>query len=211
MTPLTRWQESFRRANADRLAEFALQALPGPFIPWSNVAMRPAGLLLVLNDIWFNRRTQVVECGGGMSTIYIARLLKQLGEGRLTSVEHDPTWGDRLRAQLTREGLQEQATVVHAPLTTGPSPWYDTDCIPRVKNIDLLIVDGPIANTAALGQARYPALPHFRPDLIPGATVVLDDILREGEQAVLRRWTEEFNVRLSPKRINGAIAIGQMT
>ena len=34
----------------------------------------------------------------------------------------------------------------------------------------------------------------LRERLVPGATVVLDDIERPGEQEVLRRWEDEFGL-----------------
>ena len=45
-----------------------------------------------------------------------------------------------------------------------------------------------------MGTARAPALPVLWDRLAPGATVVLDDIERPGEQEVLRRWEGEFDV-----------------
>ena len=35
-------------------------------------------------------RHDVVECGSGLSTILIARRLRELGAGRVHSLEHDP-------------------------------------------------------------------------------------------------------------------------
>lgn len=59
--------------------------------------MRPAGLVTMLNDIWFRDiwfrdiwfRTPAlaVELGSGVSTIVTARLLRQLGTGQLLAVE----------------------------------------------------------------------------------------------------------------------------
>ncbi|MGH9270032.1 MAG: class I SAM-dependent methyltransferase, partial [Ilumatobacteraceae bacterium] len=52
----------------------------------------------------------------------------------------------------------------------------------------------PPAFAPGSGHARYPALPALRDRLLPGATVVLDDIERSGEQEVLRRWEDEFGL-----------------
>jgi len=44
------------------------------------------------------------------------------------------------------------------------------------------------------GLARHPALGVLRDRLVPGATVVLDDVERPGEQEVVRRWEDEFGL-----------------
>lgn len=207
---LTQMRDGRRRDRFDRLAQHALTALPGPFLPWSDFAMRPGGVLTVLNDIWLNDRQTVVECGGGVSTLYIGRLLRQRAHGTLVTVEHDESWSARLRAQVAREGLEDVVTVVHAPLTGHVSggEWYDAAKIPPVRDVDLLLIDGPPAYDARRAQSRYGALPHFFSALAPGATVVLDDVLRPGEQAVSQRWREEYGLELELRPTAGAIGVG---
>ena len=81
------------------------------------------------------------------------------------------------------------------PPGTGELAWYDEAAIDAtVDVIDLLVVDGPPAFDAGFGLARHRALPALRDRLVPGATVVLDDIERPGEQEVLRRWEDEFGL-----------------
>ncbi len=204
---LSRLAEGIHRQNFDRFAEHALSALPGPFLPWSRFAMRPGGILAVLNDVWLHDRQTIVECGAGISTVYTGRLLKQRGYGALVSIEHDELWFSRLRQVVDAEELP--VTVVHAPLTVrAHGAWYDTSRIPRQDEVDLLVVDGPPANHRAIREARYPALPHFAPVLVPGATVILDDILRRGETIVADRWEREFGLTMERRRIEGAVAIG---
>jgi len=50
------------------------------------------------------------------------RLAQRGAEAHVHSLEHDPGWAERTRDALTAEGLQEWATVTHAPLRDG---WYD--------------------------------------------------------------------------------------
>lgn len=160
----------------------------GGYLPWNTGAMRPAGLVLVCNDIMYADRTHVVECGSGASTVLLARLLRQRGAGTLTAVEHDAGWAARVRDLLDREGLGDVATVLHAPLT-GEPPWYDHAALESLPAaVDLLVVDGPPAYEPADALARLPALAFFAPRLAPGATVFLDDVDRPGEQQVLAEW-----------------------
>jgi predicted O-methyltransferase YrrM len=108
--------------HRDTIAMSALAALDVGYAPWSSMAMRPQGLLTVLNDIAVNGRRHVVECGGGISTMYIAKLLATYGNGHLHTVEHDETWADVLREMLHRQTLEEYCTVTVAPLEPVDSP-----------------------------------------------------------------------------------------
>lgn len=180
---------------------------PGHYLPWSTGAMRPAGLVTLLNDVWLRTPSLIVELGSGLSTILIARLLRQLGQGRLLAVEHDEVWAIRIQRQLDREGLADVADVVRAPLrphvrSWGGSEWYDDHAIVAAVDrslIDLLVVDGPPAWQLGSERARYPALGSLASSLAAGATVVLDDVERAGEQDVIARWEREhglvFDVR----------------
>jgi hypothetical protein len=160
----------------------------GGYLPWSTGAMRPAGLVMVCNEIMYANRTTIVECGSGVSTVVLARLLRQRGRGTLVAVEHDAGWAARVGELLTAEGLDGVARVVHAPLS-GVAPWYDHDVLEALPTaIDLLVVDGPPAHAAGEGLRRAPALEFFDPRLAPGATVVLDDVDRPGERDVLAGW-----------------------
>ena len=194
--------EGSGRGFGEARALFALAALPGPYLPWGSGAMRPAGLVAVCNDIVLHDRRRVVELGAGVSTVMLARLFGQLGGGvgrRLVAVEHDPTWRAWVIGRLAMEGAEADVIVVEAPLSrtpgTGELAWYDEAAIDAtVDVIDLLVVDGPPAFDAGFGLARHRALPALRDRLVPGATVVLDDIERPGEQEVLRRWEDEFGL-----------------
>jgi predicted O-methyltransferase YrrM len=187
-------------SNVD--ASFALRALPGPYLPWGSGSMRPAGLVEVCNDVVLNDRGNIVELGSGVSTVMLARLLAQLGgtsRRRLTAVEHDARWRRWVVGQLRAEGVGADVVVVDAPLQPfthgGGLAWYDQAAVDAaIDVVDLLIVDGPPAFESGFGLARHRALVVLRDRLVPGATVVLDDIERDGEQEVLRRWEDEFGL-----------------
>src|SRR3954447_9135319 len=173
----------------------ALAPLATGYAPWNAYAMRPAGLTAVLNDVVANTRRHVVECGGGVSTLFIARLLAQRG-GRLMTIEDDAHWAQVLTSQLTAEGLDEHATVVHAPLTPThlgwpgeDARWYSTAVLDGAVTgpIDVLVVDGPSAWAQATRHVRYPALPYFQSRLAKEFTIILDDVARRGERDLLGR------------------------
>jgi len=184
--------------SADLHAWPALAPLQGSYLPWSSAAIRPSALVLLLNDVLVLGRETLLELGGGVSTLFFARLIAQRGAGRLVTIEHDPRWGGFLLEALAREGLTEHATVVDAPLTQEGAGWYDLSAVEAAlpdAPVDLLLVDGPPAVDPGREEARHPALPALRDRLARDATVALDDLPREGEREVLARWESEFDLR----------------
>lgn len=205
------------RGQHDTHALQALQPLARAYAPWNAYAVRPAALVAVLNDIVANRRSHVVECGGGVSTLFIARLLAERG-GRLQTIEDDLPWAELLAHELEREGLSEHGTVIPAPLEPTPTAWpgedgrwYRAATLDEAitEPIDVLLVDGPSAYTRPLRHARYPALPYFRRLLTSDCSIFLDDVSRRGERDVLARWEREFNLRFERRYVRGRIAIAR--
>ena len=159
-------------------------------LPWSDWSLSPDSILTLVSFLPSSRTSHVVECGAGLSTVYLAQHLRAIGKGHLWSVEHDPAWAVRVRRWLDERHLSGWATVVDAPLKDG---WYDRDALHETLTeaapIDLLTVDGPPAAVAK--DARFPALPFFEAALAPHATVVLDDGHRQDETRIAQRWSEE--------------------
>lgn len=180
----------------------------GNYLPWSTGAMRPAGLVLVCNEIVHRGTTRIVECGSGVSTVILARLLRQRGGGAIVALEHDARWAALVTDMLRRETLVDVARVVHAPLEDDP-PWYARSALTQMPDdVDLLVVDGPPADAPGQGLRRAPALAAFGPRLTKTATVVLDDVNRPGEREVLTAWESETSWRFSVDEAAG-VATGQ--
>jgi hypothetical protein len=205
------------REQHDTRALQALEPLASSYVPWNAYAIRPAALLAVLNDIVANRRTHVVECGGGVSTLFIARLLAERG-GRLQTIEDDAPWAEMLMRELDREGLSGHATVIHAPLEPtahgwpgDAARWYRSATLEAAITdpIDVLLVDGPAAHARKTRHARYPAVPYFHKLLADEAAVFLDDVYRRGERDVLARWERDFGLRFEHRYVRGRIAIAR--
>jgi hypothetical protein len=177
----------------------------GGYLPWTTGSMRPAGLVDVCNEIVHGNRTRILECGAGVSTVLLARLLHERERGGITSLEHDPHWATLIQNHLRREHLDQIAHVVHAPLQGNP-PWYRTDEMP--DEIDLLIVDGPPAFEPGHSAARAPALTRLDAKLVHDAAVILDDIDRPGEQQVIATWETSTPWRFQVD-VAAGVAIGR--
>ena len=171
--------------------------------------LTPAGLARVLAEVASGRET-IVECGSGESTVAIGAELARRRCGRLWSLEHDPVWAGRTRRGIARDGLADRVELICAPLRPHAlgAAWYDASAVARLPEaIDLLLVDGPPGDVTPNGLARYPALPALAARLAPGALVILDDIHRAGERAVLARWRHELGIEFE-LRPRERIAIG---
>jgi hypothetical protein len=187
----------------------------GGYLPWSEGAMRPSGLVDICNEIALGPRRRVLELGSGVSTVLLGRLLRTTG-GTLVAVEHDATWCAWVAERLAAEGLEATASVVHAPLGQRPEhalPWFAPDGVDAALAAlgappDLLVVDGPPAFHAAEALARLPAVAELLERLAPEATIVLDDIARPGERAVLEQWERESGLRFE-RRPDAGIAIAR--
>jgi hypothetical protein len=172
--------------------ELALkQALP-PLRGW---AASPDFLLALERQARRQKPQTVVECSSGASTAVLARCMQLNGGGKVYSLEHDPEYASRTRAELVRMELQEYAEVLDAPLKEieiggQRFNWYDLSALPDDVRIDLLAIDGPPMHSAEL--ARYPAGPMLFGRMNDHATVFLDDASRPAEQAILARWRDEF-------------------
>jgi hypothetical protein len=199
-------REELRGIKAELLAHHHLSPLSRQFLPGTSASMRPSVIMAVLNDIYVNRRKNIVECGGGISTFYIARLLAERG-GLLTTIEDDVRWCEQLSGQLSREKLAETPRVVCAPLKSSRlslegNPWYDETVLDAQfsdgKPIDLLLVDGP-----TVGAIRYPAIPYFAQKLAKDYAVIVDDVPR-GSGKFLPKWEEQLGLKF---RVLGDFAI----
>jgi predicted O-methyltransferase YrrM len=189
--------------------------LEGAYLPWSEGAMSPAGLAAVANEIVLAGRRSVVELGSGVSTVVLARLARQLG-GEVVAVEHSPGWAGWVRGALERDGLEDVATVVEAPLRPHPlslegAPWYDaevlSDLLPA-EGIELLLVDGPPGYGEGMELSRHPALPALADRLADGALVILDDAGRPGERRIVDSWESQTGWSFD-RRAAERIAIGR--
>ena len=187
---VTRQREATREAEA--LAQLFRGFEPRAPMPSSGYwALNPTELL----ELWYvldHRRPELVlELGSGVSSTWIGYAVERY-QGRLVSVDHDPEYAQRTRAQLRRHGLTGVAEVRDAPL--GPLDvdgesyrWYAPAAFDGLAGVALLLVDGPPGGTGP--HARYPAFPLLEEKLSGRATVLLDDADRPDEQEVIRRWT----------------------
>ncbi len=146
----------------------------------------------------------IVELGSGSSTILIARTLQILDEKDTAhiAVDHEAKYLGLTRDTAQLNGVAEGVEFLHCPLVRYESLdklWYGGLAEKLAgRKIDLLIIDGPPAPLQPM--SRYPALPLLKEHLAEHCTIILDDAIRDEEQAIARRWVNEnpgFELTLS--------------
>ena len=160
--------------------------------PLGGWAAAPDLALLLTDELLRVRPKTVVECGSGVTTLFLALAISQYElPTRLVTLEHEEQYWAQTRALLDRHGVAQFADVRHAPLRATSleghrPPWYDDDALEGVQDVGLLFVDGPPGIVG--GHARRPALPLLKDRLAPTCTVILDDMHRVDEQQVADEW-----------------------
>ena len=165
---------------------------PGVHLPaMRGWAASPDFALLVAARLRQERPERVLECGSGVTTVVAGHVLRELGTGRLVTLEHDAGWAARTRDLIRRNGLADVVDVYHAPLVErehdgASTRWYGTEWRRAEDRFDAVIVDGPPDPPAS----RYPLVPVMREHLVAGAILLVDDAAREAGRRDLRRWQE---------------------
>ncbi|MFT6443545.1 MAG: hypothetical protein ACJASM_003106 [Salibacteraceae bacterium] len=173
--------------------------LSGSLPPLRGWATSPDILLKLHEYIRLNRPKLIVECGSGASTIVIADALRQVGSGKLISLEHSDKYGAQTRGRLQCEKLLPYVDVRISSLKPWDGThlsdedetfWYDDNDLSDIDGVQLLLVDGPPGKTCK--YARYPAMEAFHSKLTQNAQVWMDDTIRREEVDICSQWAEKF-------------------
>jgi hypothetical protein len=193
-----------------------LRPLLKNYIPFSSMAMSPAEIAKICNDVCINNRKKIVEFGSGASTVFIAKIMPK--DSLLYSVDHDEKWLAIVSGWLENEGLRDRVVMIHAPLEqmqvgTHHGKWYKRSVLEAslpADSIDCLIVDGPPAGASGHeAMVRYPAVPVLKSSLAPNCTIYLDDAVRKGEKRIAEIWGQELGITFRLRLDTGGYAVAQ--
>lgn len=160
--------------------------------PAGGWAASPDLLLFCVDTLLAEAPDLVVECGSGLSTLFLSLAASQHGmTTRIVALEHEETFASATRALLERHGVGDRAEVRLAPLRPTSileheTPWYAESALEGLDGIGLLLVDGP--PTATGPQARFPAVPLMKDRFADRCTIVMDDLVRAADHETARRW-----------------------
>jgi predicted O-methyltransferase YrrM len=174
---------------------FGMVDVTAPVPPMRGWAVSPDALNLLVQELLAVRPALVVECGSGISTLWLGLTIKKLGlDTRVVALDHEDEYAGKTNRMLVQHGVDDIATARYAPLTDvstgdGSQPWYDPAATKDLDGIGVLFVDGPPKTVADL--ARMPALPVLWDKLAPQASIVLDDMIRQDEQDIVALWRQQ--------------------
>lgn len=191
-------REDIDQAHRQLEAFFSLTAclkLAAPLPRMQGWPITPEVANVLITLVQDRKPRRIVEIGSGVSTLILGYAQRQYSSGTVISLEHDSDFAEKTRASIRRHGLCDVATLLDAPLRPieimGRSwMWYGIPDQERLGPIDLLVIDGPPADSVP--DVRYPAVPLLLPFLAPDAIVVVDDCIRRGEQEIVARWLNEI-------------------
>jgi len=199
-----------RKLLWDQIAHTQLMQYLDHPIPWTNSAMRPSAINLIINEIIIHNRRHILEIGCGISTIIISKVLAQLG-GKVLSIENDQNWIDTTMNYMANE--KNTTRIVHSELVEVEFErckylWYDFATIrPFLEGtkFDLLLVDAPLSGLCKM--SRYPAMPVVFDYLQDDFVVFLDDIERRDESVIATRWSQKYNLTLTKSYLKGGLGV----
>ncbi len=160
-----------------------------------------------------DRPGSILEFGSGISTLCLAHFASRgASEGaapRIYSIDQDAAFMDESQRLLETWDLDGAVTFLHAPLTSRTIAdrqisSYDLD-ESTVRSLlggdqpEIVLIDGPAAEEGA----RVSTLPLVRSLVAPGARVLLDDALRDGEIRAATAWE-----RQGLATVEGVVLIG---
>ncbi|MBL3591303.1 MAG: class I SAM-dependent methyltransferase [gamma proteobacterium endosymbiont of Lamellibrachia anaximandri] len=149
---------------------------------------------LVVEHCLREKPSVVFECSSGLSTLLLARCCQLNGNGHVWSLENGEKYAQATQAALNLYGLDNMATVLHAPLVATKIggrefQWYMLSDL-SVPEIDMLVIDGPPGFIQK--HSRYPALPLLMERLNSHCTVYLDDAARADERELVAQWQADY-------------------
>jgi len=202
----------------DIQAQVALQAVDVGLQPQSSYAMSPVVILHILNDVLINRRQRILEFGTGISTIYLAKAIKDKGlSSKLFSVDEDADWQRMIASELADLGCADVVELVTAPVVRDRvTTWLDATAIdagilPAAGPFDCLIVDGPSTGVGHAAIRRNVAdYVDDRGCLAPACSIFIDDTYRQAEHEFAHSWSARLgDVELEDYKTYCVLARGE--
>jgi predicted O-methyltransferase YrrM len=175
---------------ADDALEAALRASDAAGLPQISVTPNQGKLLHLLARIRGARHILEVGTLGAYSTIWLARALPQ--NGRLVTIEADPTHADIAVANISRAGLTDRVDLRRG-LALDVLPLLAAE---RREAFDFVFIDADKANIPSYFEWAMKLTTH-------GAVILVDNVVRDG--AVIDEASADPSV-LGVRRFNEMLA-----
>jgi hypothetical protein len=137
-----------------------------------------------------NTKGPILECGSGLSTLLVGIIAQKRGLDVWT-LEHNPRWGKRTKKYLDRYEIKAVNLCISPLKDYGEYEWYSPPLSAIPTKFEFIICDGPPSNTKG---GRYGLLPCMYNRMTAGLNILFDDVIRNEERKILKRWKNEFNI-----------------
>lgn len=166
--------------------------------PLRGYAISPDLVLYLLSLLERFKPQSIIEFGSGFSSVVFSRYAQSNG-AKVVSVDHEPFFSKKSQALVDAWGYADQFNLITADVIEQEADgmnvlFYDRSAVDKHFGFDFVFLDGP---PQALGlTVRGGLLPLFRPLLVSGCIIVLDDYYRPGEREFVASWLESGLVEL---------------
>lgn len=169
--------------------------LKKPLPSLTGGAASPEFALLITDIVENNQHKTIVDIGSGISSLVAGYAAKNIEGSEVLALDHEEEFYLKTKHTIENHGLLDTVKVTHAPLKEyklkdGKYKWYEDEELEKIKQIDLLLVDGPPG--AIQKNSRYPAMPLLYEKLSPQATIIVDDYKREDERQMVSNWLQDY-------------------
>lgn len=160
-------------------------------------------LYLILRIGCEYRPRSVLDIGAGQTTLLWSMLHRRGLVGDVLTLEHDPDWGARIRAQVDHQVVV--TPLQPAPIAGRATMTYDWDAALADRTFDIAVCDGPIGVARHSRRGVLSVLDRQR--LGSDFVLILDDAERPGEQdtiAAIHRRLQADAVSYAAGVVNAA-------
>ena len=188
----------------DIQASLELAKIEVGFVPKSSYSMSPVALLHVINEIIINNRRAILEVGTGVSTVYIAKVAKDLGlELEIVSIDENLDWQNTIERYLKKLGCEDIVRFCHSDIDEASEyGWYQEDILSvffakSSFRFDCIIIDAPSTHNHVSARSR--AIPFLmKSGLIQEEyAIYLDDTYRGAEKKIAKDWKALLQCKLT--------------
>jgi predicted O-methyltransferase YrrM len=184
-----------------------------PYLPYTNSSLFLHSILCIINDMIVNKKRSIIEFGCGISTVIIARAIRQNKvPAKIVSIEESEDWINVVKDYLDKEQLSDFVTFIHAPLKKAidieAAFTYDSSLVKKEiqgKTFDLVLIDGPSAWRKDTINSRAANLELFKDCLSNEFSIFIDNADRPGEQLLTRRIQAALQIK--PTKITNSFYV----
>jgi predicted O-methyltransferase YrrM len=185
-------------------------------LPMSGHAASATTIAAIVSEVLTSPGRRLLEFGPGLSTIAVGHAANFAGlDVDVVAVEQGEDWAMAV-TEAFPESTHAKLSIVVAPLVPFDSSetpftvqrWYDRELLTGFTGqFDVLVVDGPTAFKPEWAFDRWPALNFSLPLLASGASIILDDVNRGGEDAIGRQWFEQLGPKWRASHVDRSLLL----